>query len=100
MREFYNLLSPKGVLIIYEHDVTNGEDREAWDKFLTYMHMGFDTIVNKNISVREFKKTHFADYYSIDEWKRLAENNNFKEFKTIVEGNKDNSFYTFFNKSE
>ena len=99
IREFYNLLSPKGVLIIYEHDVTDGEDREAWDNFLTIMHMGFDTIVNKNISVREFKKTHFAHYYSIDEWKRLTENNNFKELNTVIEGSKDNSFYMFFKKT-
>jgi ubiquinone/menaquinone biosynthesis C-methylase UbiE len=95
IKQFYRILSPKGCVVLFEHNCTNNE----WAELIDLEHAFYDIIVSKKITYNKFvQEDHYAKYLSINKWNELFEKYGFKSYYIDELHNKDNSFYSYFSK--
>lgn len=94
LKHFHRILSPRGFIVIYEHDCTCANMAILID----IEHALYDVVVSKKNNWGEFTKHYYAKYLSIKKWQTMFGNAGFKKYHTTELKNIDNSFYMFFTK--
>lgn len=83
IKEFYRIIHPGGVFILYEHDSPN----KYFNNLLDIEHALFDVSLTKTTTLNEFKDGWVSNYKSKDKWDKLFRN----KFKPIYVLHRKNS---------
>jgi len=90
--ELVRILSPQGLIILYEHDCSN----QLFANLITLEHLLFDVVLANIMTLEEFKKDFYAAYMSESDWANKFIGAGLKQVGVKLLNNKDNSFYSYF----
>lgn len=90
---FNAVLNKSGKIVLYEHDSKTKNKNMAF--LLDLEHCLFDVVIGQSLTFKEFIKGFYAEYMSIDEWKKLF-SKYFIPYKTETLNNANRSFYTYY----
>lgn len=97
LRSLNRVLSPNGLMILYEHDCMQNSLLSA---LIDMEHLFFDVIVAGNMSLHKFRETFYANYLPQQAWKSMFNKHEFKTVDVVNLNNKDKSFYAYLVKSK
>jgi ubiquinone/menaquinone biosynthesis C-methylase UbiE len=91
IKEFNRILADNGIIILHEHNSTEG-----FDELLDLQHILYDTVISQINDYETYKKKFYSNYKSISEWNQLF--NRFALLKIIKKKSYDRSYFAIYKK--
>lgn len=88
IKEFYRILHPGGIFILYEHDSPN----KYFNNLLDIEHALFDVSLTKTTTLNKFKEGWVSNYKSKEQWDNMF-GNNFRPIYVLHRKNSINKNY-------
>lgn len=95
LEQFNRILTKDGCIVLYEHNCSENN----WAGIIDIEHALYDVVVSKKKSYKDYIKTYYAKYLSINKWENLFKKYKFNKYFQKELNNTDNSVYIYFQKS-